>query len=97
MKEKIYTIEIEDSDLIKEKGSRDNQIREISKKIFEIRKAMGFATKEQIKEGWPGEYPTVKSMIEGTKEYKEHGTGGFRYKLEKGKVIIVPDFGWIIN
>ena len=93
------TNEIYDEDLLKEKGNREQQIEIISKKMFEIRKAMGFATKTQIEEGWQEEMPTVKNMIDNTKKYKEHGTGGFTYKLAKdGKsVVIIPAFGWIVK
>ena len=93
------TNEIYDEDLIQEEGSRKQQIETISKRMFEIRKALGFATPTQIKEGWQGELPTVKSMIDNTKKYKEHSTGGFTYKLAKdGKsVVIIPAFGWIVK
>ena len=93
------TNEIYDEDLEEEKGSRKQQIETISQKMFEIRKALGFATNKQTEEGWQGEVPTVKSMIDSTKKYKEHSTGGFTYKLAKdGKsVVIIPAFGWIVK
>lgn len=79
------------------------QIEEISKKIFEIRKAMGYATDTQIKEGWQGEMKIVKFLIKDARKLKREdyecvGCGGFTYtKSKSGDIKITPDFSWIVK
>jgi len=82
-----------------EKSNREKQIIRISKQVFEIRKALGYATPYQIEEGWEGELSTVKSMINRTNQKSSgHSTGGFTYTIMKsGSVKVSPEFNWIVK
>lgn len=69
-------------------------IKETARKIHEIRKAMGYSTKEQRAEGPAGELKFVEEMIKNLKKDNIINCGGFSFELSpSGKsVIIKPDF-----
>ena len=66
----------------------------IAKRIYDIRKAMGYSTKKQRAEGPEGEIKFIEDMVDGLKKEEIHSSGGFSYKFSpSGKtVIITPDF-----
>lgn len=78
------------------------KIEKISKKIHDIRKALGYATKEQVKKGWKEEMKSVKYLIKEAQRQKcEIGCGGFKYiymKTKKGEYVkIAPDFSFRVR
>ena len=74
------------------------KIELIAKKINKIRWALGYATKEQVKEGWEGELKSIKELIRIAQEGGECSCGGFNYtKLKSGSIKITPDFSFIIK
>lgn len=68
--------------------------KRIAEKIHGIRKALGYATKKQIKEGAINELKTIERVEKSCKKYRYVSTGGFQYHLsDSGKtMIITPDF-----
>lgn len=70
------------------------EIEAIAKRIYGIRKAMGYSTMEQRKAGFLGELEFIRNMIENIKPDTIHNSGGFRFQLSPSKkfVIITPDF-----
>ncbi len=80
------------------KDNKTKQLERISKKIFLIRVAMGYATKTQREEGWEEEMKTVKYLLKEAKVRGEVGCGGFTYTpLKNGKIRITPDFSFLFN
>lgn len=75
------------------------KIEKIAKRIYEIRKAIGYSTKEQRAEGPVAEIRFIKSMIKGLEKGLIHSSGGFSYKLSPSEksVIITPDFKFILK
>ena len=67
----------------------------LSKKIHKIRKAMGYATQDQIKKGWEGEKRSCNSLIKMIKDGETTcvSSGGFTYKkLKNGKIVIAGEW-----
>ncbi len=66
----------------------------IAKRIYDIRKAMGYSTKEQRAEGPKGEIKFIEEMVKGLEKGCIHYCGGFSFEFSpSGKtVIITPDF-----
>lgn len=85
---------------LKKIDKTDKHLVAISKKMFEIRKALGYATEYQRAEGFIGEYKSTKGIIKMALKDKEGEwteCGGFRYtKLKKG-VKITPSWSWVIK
>ncbi len=80
------------------KSNKTKQLERISKKIFLIRVAMGYATEKQKEEGWEEEMKVVKFLLNDAKIYEEVGSGGFTYKrLKNGNIKITPDFSFTFN
>lgn len=75
------------------------KIEKIAKRIYEIRKAIGYSTREQRAEGFIGEVKFIKSMIKNLEKDLIHSSGGFSFKLSpSGKsIIITPDFRFILK
>lgn len=76
------------------------KIEKLSKIIHKIRKALGYATKMQIVEGWKGEMIGTKYLIKEAKKTKvgEYvASGGFRYIRRKNFIRIEPDFSFRAN
>lgn len=74
------------------------QIEKISKMIFDMRCTLGYATKQQRKEGWKQEMKTVKMMVRDAPLNGTASTGGFIYqRLKSGSVRITPNFSWIVR
>ena len=72
-------------------------IEEISKKILNIRKAMGYASQD---EEWESEYKSTLELIGHAKRLKYEcvESGGFRYECQKsGNIKITPAFSWIVK
>lgn len=72
----------------------------LSKKIFIIRKALGYATKYQQKEGWKGELKYVKSMAAGLRWKPENywlSSGGFKFVKKHDCLYMVPEFQFRIS
>ena len=74
----------------------DKKIWAISKKINIIRKALGYATKDQ---DIASEYKTVRRMIQIIEEgrFKNIETGGFSYTATKKGLKIEPKFSFRIR
>ena len=74
------------------------QIEKISHIIHEIRKILGYATKEQVAKGWWKEMESVEHLIKEAKKHDIVSCGGFKYiKLKSGNIKITPDFSFIVR
>ena len=76
------------------------KIEKLSKIIHKIRKALGYATKTQIEEGWEDEMKGVEYLIKEARKTKvgEYvASGGFRYIRNKNSIRIEPDFSFRVN
>ena len=72
--------------------------KNIAKKIFEIRCALHYATKEQREKGWEDELKSMNILIKDAKKNGFCSCGGFTYtKLKSGNIRITPDFSFIIK
>ena len=80
----------------KTKMKTDRQLENLSKKIHKIRVALGYATPDQIENGWVGEMKSVKEFIEDAKKDGNVSCGGFTYnKLKSGSIKITLDTSFL--
>jgi hypothetical protein len=74
----------------------NKQLERLSKKIFKIRVALGYATDYQIEKGWKYEMESVKMFIKDANKYGFCSCGGFNYsKLKSGNIRITLDTSFL--
>ncbi len=72
--------------------------KNVAKKIYEIRCALHYATKEQREKGWIDEWKSMNHFINTAKKTGFCSCGGFIYtQLKSGNIRITPEFSFIIK